>query len=213
MTLNILLAALPVDAQGSSNADTRQALSEEKCSASFNARLAEARAAIASKQAYDKELKKMDWWSEHCRFLSPLEIGIRKLDDPNSFVCDTQKGRPPGLTTKFVLEHGVGLGYEQWQTHSEENLACQSHDPISLWLVVPPEPATEEGDLLSKRKHQLWQMWEISHVMAIRCYGSKGTAALKCKENIDKATALVDSLKKEISKLSNPAPSESSASP
>src|SRR4051812_11912679 len=76
-----------------------------RSTASFPRRLTEARAAIKQRDRYQGELDRaVAWWQAHkCRELSPLEIAIRKLDDPRSFLCDTAK--PAWMTRKFNDAH------------------------------------------------------------------------------------------------------------
>lgn len=113
------------------------------CAASFPERLADAKRAVVQHDKLAAEhakkngkkdaatAQKMAWFDAHCRFLSPLEIAIRKLDDPNAFVCDTAKGRPKGLTTAFVLQ-AMGddsvPSVSDLQAHYSMNGHCFEHD-------------------------------------------------------------------------------------
>ncbi len=78
----------------------------ERCAATFRDRLASMRETLVGYEQHNREHERLiPWFNEHCRFLTDLEIAIRKLDDENSFVCDTQKGRPKGLTSTAVIDH------------------------------------------------------------------------------------------------------------
>lgn len=78
------------------------------CAATFPARLADAKRAVA---VYEDHLRRykaarpaVEWFEANCHFLSELERAVRKERDLNAFVCRTQKGRPKGLTAELVLE-------------------------------------------------------------------------------------------------------------
>lgn len=172
------LTALAAHAQTLNARDAAAAgRTPEKCAASFRARLAETRAAIKAQAQYMKEYNRaMPWFNEHCRVLSPLEIAIRKLDDPNSFVCDTSKGRPAGLTTRFVIEHASPMTISGFQEHSADSMFCAAlGDPVSLYLEPSPEPDEEQ-----RRSHQLWQSRELLRVSAVGCFEATGARATAC---------------------------------
>lgn len=58
----------------------------EECAESYASRLEDAKRAISDLDAYLLEYAKarpaIEWFEAHCRFLSELEIAVRKLDDP-----------------------------------------------------------------------------------------------------------------------------------
>lgn len=101
----------------------------ETCAESFPVRLADFRSAASQHQRYMAEYNRvMPWFDEHCRWLTELEIAIRKIDDPAAFVCDTQKGRPKGLTTQVALEHNVEVDLVIMVQFSHANTWCAEHD-------------------------------------------------------------------------------------
>lgn len=124
----VLFVAAPAQAQSADAA----------CSASFSERLADARQAITAQRAYMAEYDRvMPWFEAHCRVLEEVEIVARRLDDPMSFVCDTRRGRPAGLTTRFIAEHSLPLDVPTFQRRSPENTQCReadARDRVSLAL-------------------------------------------------------------------------------
>lgn len=103
--------------------------SEQTCADSFPERLADFRAAVPAHQQYMAEYNRaMPWFHEHCRWLTDLEIAIRKIDDAAAFVCDTQKGRPAGLTSEFALDHNAPAGLSIFIDHSASNRVCAEFD-------------------------------------------------------------------------------------
>jgi len=137
----------------------------------------------------------MPWYLEHCRALSPLEIAIRKIDDPWAFVCEKAPGRPAGLTPKFVREHNDPPGVvADFQTQAEESQACAKVDPVSLDLRSPTEPDEDEG----KRVHQLWQLRGLARKFEVLCYDAKGAKAATCAKERDDTAKLEAALVAEI---------------
>ena len=122
-------AATPPDSPSEANAQT--------CAQSFPERLQDARDAIeraaTEAQEYDKV---MPWWNEHCRWLTDLEIAIRKIDDPNAFVCDTKKGRPKGLTSDFVLDHQQRATAQPKQKFFASSFLCEPFDVAERVSIV-----------------------------------------------------------------------------
>lgn len=107
------------------------------CSASFNERLDDAREAIAENQEYMKVYDRfMPWFKEHCRFLTELEIAVRKLDDSNAFVCDTGKGRPAGMTSQIVADHQFPTTAKLHQEYREASLWCEPFDAAERISLV-----------------------------------------------------------------------------
>lgn len=99
------------------------------CAESYPERIADVRRARAEHAAYMAEHKRLAvWFNEHCRFLSELEIAIRKLDDELSFVCDTQKGRPKGLTGAAVAPYLVPTTIVIHMEWSHSDVVCEPHD-------------------------------------------------------------------------------------
>jgi hypothetical protein len=106
------------------------------CRNTFQERLADAKNAIVAAQRYKTEYERvMPWFNEHCRLLSQTEIVVRRLNDPMSFVCDTNKGRPNGLDPKFLATHGTGPSAPAvFSDRSHDDYLCLKIDPIPLDL-------------------------------------------------------------------------------
>lgn len=102
----------------------------ETCAASFPERLADFRQAIPAFEEYRADYDRvMPWFYEHCRWLTDLEIAIRKIDDAAAFVCDTRKGRPRGLTAEFALDHSYPVNSPVlFVEHREPNDWCSAFD-------------------------------------------------------------------------------------
>lgn len=117
---------------------------QDSCDESFPARLADAKQALvqfeAFHQGYQKAKPALEWFEAHCRFLEELERVVRKADDPNAFVCDTQKGRPKELTAELVLTYSTLPTFGSYQERSGDNYRCEASDKaarISLVLIDP----------------------------------------------------------------------------
>ncbi len=150
----------------------REAAKASECAQSWPARLADAKQAIVAAgraQADKTAATKLAWFDQHCRFLNPLEIAIRKLDDPNSFVCDTQKGRPAGLTSAFVLEH-QGLALGDFQELLADDRICEPFDAAERMSLVMNDSDVDAAS--------------VGQRLAVICYGDdrprcvQGRAAL-----------------------------------
>lgn len=101
----------------------------EECESTYPARLADAKRAIHEHRMYEIEYARaMPWFFEHCRMLSSLERAIRKIDDPAAFVCDTKKGRPRELTTRYVATHSAPLGLAIFMRYAHADDECEAHD-------------------------------------------------------------------------------------
>ncbi|HEX7476324.1 MAG TPA: hypothetical protein VF331_00815 [Polyangiales bacterium] len=115
----------------------------DQCRASFPDRLADARQALAAfdaaQQAYKAAANAAEWFGVHCRFLSELEIAIRKLDDPNSFVCDTRVGRPKRLTAEIVSDGQAEPVLRAYQDRANDDDACAALDAAERMSLVEPE--------------------------------------------------------------------------
>jgi hypothetical protein len=94
----------------------------------------------------------MAWFEAHCRFLTEIEIVVRKLDDLNSFVCDTTKGRPKGLTTQFVMENASPPTLDEMQDRDlrHEDYKCLEADTAARRPLALPATLTviEKQELL-----------------------------------------------------------------
>lgn len=153
----------------------------ETCVASFPARISETRAAVTTQRAYMKEYSKaMPWFDAHCRLLSELEIAIRKLNDPASFVCDTAKGRPPALTPKFVREHANPASISDFQPSLEMNRMCAADDPVVLVDLDAPTPPTIDPSDSEETKNQIVAAFKkassdwLARLTATACFGKPG---------------------------------------
>lgn len=121
-----LFATLPAHASPAPQSE----LAELTCAESYPERLADAQQAITAHARYQAEWQRaMPWFDQHCRFLTELERAIRKLDDPAAFVCDAKaSGRPPVLTSSFVLEHSQPTDVVTWQEYAHLDDVCAGAD-------------------------------------------------------------------------------------
>lgn len=126
----------------------------ETCAATFPERLADFRQGIVQHQQYMTVHDRiMPWWTEHCRWLTDREIAIRQIDDPNAFVCDTQKGRPKGLTSEMVLDYQSPQDAAIFIDYSDEDRWCEAFDVaagrVSLRLGQWESPAEQARIILT----------------------------------------------------------------
>jgi hypothetical protein len=128
---------------------TREGAQASECAQSFPARLADARQAIVAASKATDEWKrigaaaKWEWFGEHCRFLSELENAIRKNDDPNAFVCDTTKGRPKGLTSKFLMTYPQDPpAVTDYEERAADDQTCAEYDTAERVALVFASPAS-----------------------------------------------------------------------
>jgi hypothetical protein len=122
------------------------ARAQDSCAASFPARLADAKLALVAWadaiEAFDAARPRVEWFEAHCRFLSPLERAVRKLDDANAFVCDARK--PAGLTADLVIRYSVAPSVGVYQAEHGENHRCQVADRAARIGLVFVEPSLLE---------------------------------------------------------------------
>lgn len=126
------------------------------CAESFPERLEDAQQAVVRQQkeaaVYDRV---MPWFNEHCRWLTDLEIAIRKIDDANAFVCDTSKGRPKGLTADLVLDHQARETTQAFQHFFNESLWCEAFDmaerSVTLVMRETYEPSVHTDKEVGRR--------------------------------------------------------------
>lgn len=124
----------------------------ESCAATYFERAEEARKAFAQWDAIEKDCathaKAIEFFGAHCRFLSELEVAVRKLDDPNAFVCDTKKGRPKDLTTAVIARCQTRDSPSAYQERFHgDNYQCMAEDEqkrVGLVLLADMNP----GELL-----------------------------------------------------------------
>jgi hypothetical protein len=93
----------------------------------------------------------MPWFNAHCRVLEEIEIVARHLDDPWSFVCDTERGRPRELTPRFVEQHQALADVHVFETHAAENDRCRAFDAterVALSLRGDEPRAIEELEVM-----------------------------------------------------------------
>jgi hypothetical protein len=152
---------------------------EAQCAASFPKRLADAKQAIVQHgdfmAGYKAARPALEWFEAHCRFLSELELAVRKLDDPNAFVCDPKaKGRPKGLTSELVLQYSTLPSVGVWQEHHGENHRCLETDRASRVALVI---SAEEG--LAGRAQR----------MEVICYGDDRPSCKELRTSLEAARA------------------------
>lgn len=142
------------------------------CGLSYNERLADARSAIQRSWEYDSEVAAyrpaLDWFEQHCRFLEWEEIVVRKLDDPDSFVCDTNKGRPKGLNAEqiqYFQHNGRELTVSVLVKWGHSNLLCREHDekagrPSLVFAPLPQDASRDarRSALIAKIDVMCWQV-------------------------------------------------------
>lgn len=163
----VALVAAPAVAQSPAAAE---------CAATFPARLVDAKQAVTAfegnMQRYQKAKPALEWFEAHCHFLSELELAVRKLDDPNAFVCDPKaKGRPKGLTAELDLEFSVepNVGAFQADQHHDLNNRCSELDQaVRIGLVFGS--GTERD--------------QVAHRLLVVCFGDDRPACAKARETI-----------------------------
>jgi hypothetical protein len=151
---------------------------DAECAASFPERLADAKRAYSEHLRYEARFEKsgaqakLEWFDAHCRFLKPLEIAIRKLDDPNAFVCDPKaKGRPKGLTNYLELAELQPPPFTELQGFRSENYACDESD--KKYRI---------GVILDEERSQL-------ELLEFLCYEDTRPSCVTANETIAKARA------------------------
>jgi hypothetical protein len=165
------LVVAPVLAQGPAS----------ECAASFPARLADAKEAVASFETFQRRYAEarpaLEWFEAHCRFLEELERVVRKADDPNAFVCDPKaKGRPKNLSAELVLKFSVepNVGSFQADQHHDLNNRCVERDRSErIGLVFGAGTKLEQ----------------VAHRLLVVCYGDDGPSCVKARESLAAAKA------------------------
>jgi len=149
-----------------------------QCAASFSVRLVEAQQAIVAQEAYMRAYERvMPWYRANCGLLPEIDRIVHNVTEKYAFVCDSRvRGRPAELTIKFLSEHQTALAVSAFQAHAAENVACVPHDPVSLDLSEPAEPAPEANP----RQRQVFQLQSTLRHLAITCHGSQGAKAARC---------------------------------
>lgn len=128
------------------------ALAQDECAETFPARLVDAQHAVIERDAwlaeYEKAKPAVEWFEAHCRFLDELEIVVRKLDDPLSFVCDKKaKGRPKGLTAELVLTYSTVPTVSSYQKQFGPDNTCAESDRATRLGLVNLDDLTVTGKL------------------------------------------------------------------
>lgn len=146
----------------------------DACALSFPERLADAKRALAQSQdetaAYERSGARAaaEWFGAHCRFLEPLELAIRKLDDPNAFVCDPKaKGRPKRMTYEMVVS--APSAASQLQNFRTENRQCEQSDRAARIALVGLD---ELGPLQQ---------------LELLCYADDRASCVKAREVLERA--------------------------
>jgi len=171
--------ALAATAQGARAAEPPSP--QAACAASFSARLADARKALQLQAAFARDTARvMPWFEAHCRLLSPLEIALRKLDDPNSFVCEPAAGRPSGMTPRFVLEHSYEHNASEFQMRVAPE--CAPYDPVALDLRgLPPAVDATRAEKLRG----------LAATVGVQCYQKSTPACVKARKTLAELQQLV----------------------
>lgn len=155
-------------------------LAQDTCAETYPARLADAKQAVARFETYQRRYAEarpaLEWFQAHCRFLDELERVVRKLDDPNAFVCEQAKGRPKNLSAQLVIEFSVDpdVGSFQADQHHDLNNRCSERD------------AAERIGLVFGAGSELDQ---VRHRLLVVCYGDDRPACVKAREAIGAARA------------------------
>jgi hypothetical protein len=113
------------------------------CEETFPARMADAKQAVVHYEThmrlYAEAKPALQWFEAHCRFLDELERVVRKLDDPNAFVCDPKaKGRPKNLTSELVLQFSTLPTVGSYQERSGDNYRCEAEDTAKRIALIDP---------------------------------------------------------------------------
>jgi len=160
----LVLSIVPVVAQA------------DECSETFPARVADAKQAIVRFEAFSKDYEQarpaLEWFEAHCRFLGELERVVRKLDDPNAFVCNPKaKGRPKSLTAELVMTYSVAPDVGSFQSdafHDLNNRCLELDQAARVGLVFG---AISEKERLAQR-------------LEVACYGDDRPECVKALEAI-----------------------------
>ncbi|HKO90620.1 MAG TPA: hypothetical protein VJU61_05685 [Polyangiaceae bacterium] len=153
------IAALLVTAQASADdaglaAECARSFDDRAKSAQrdYRAWLQERAEARAEQKAFEKAggPKLVEFFDNHCRFLSDLERAIRKIDEPNAIVCN--KPKPKGLTLDIVAYGSVE--YSEPRLHiagDAANRRCQASDTAERFsLVFNPDGQDAESLIASQ---------------------------------------------------------------
>lgn len=156
------------------------------CAESFAERLQDARDAVIAKQEYDKVYYRIrPWFEAHCRWLTDLEIAIRKIDESPSFVCDTKKGRPKGLTAEVAVEHQDWLNIATFQKHARSDDVCAPYDKVErVSLVLRTSYVEEERERPEAKRDDLARLvavmcWQVESEQCSKAWAGLAAAGVK----------------------------------
>lgn len=149
---------------------------EQECAESFPARLADAKTGLALYNTYMRDFEKarpaIAWFEAHCRFLTDLEVAIRKIDDANAFVCDpSARGKPKGLTSALVLSYSTEPTTMTFQTRQGDNHVCAAADERAGRISLAFGPLTR------------------MQIVELLCYQDERASCVKARETIAKLKA------------------------
>ena len=159
-----LLVAAQANADGAELAPPSEAAKQAaECARTFDARARSARRDYgawlqesADARAMQQEFAKANgpklvaFFEAHCRFLNGLETAVRKLDDPNTIVCDAPK--PKGLTMRILELGQADLSVSALHlADSRENEACQVSDAAERFSLVFDPDGQDAEALIAKQ--------------------------------------------------------------
>src|SRR5258706_12845173 len=97
---------------------------QDRCASTFRFRLKDARQAIEAHLKFREAGKRaLAWWAEHCHALDDQEE-TKGAAAPAPFACDTQRGRPPGLTVAKIREYMSDRDIAFFQRRLKEDQQC-----------------------------------------------------------------------------------------
>lgn len=185
---------------------TPRDMTPERCASSFRARLTDARAAITAHQKFREAGRRaLAWWGEHCHPVSESEDEANRQDDATSFACDTQRGRPPGLTPAKIREYMSDRDIASFQKRAQESQACVSLDPISLDVsgldtdvmlsdqqeAAPDEPRADSVKALRTRYHV------YARIVEVRCFQETSRACEESERQLDELRKKLETMEAE----------------
>lgn len=177
-------------------------LTPERCASSFRARLTDARAAITAHQKFREAGRHaLAWWSEHCHPVSESEDGANRQDDA-SFACDTQRGRPPGLTPTKVREYMSDRDIASFQKRLQENQSCLPSDPVSLDLtgldtdvLASDHRDAARDELTSDVLKELRTRYHVyARIVEVRCFQQTSAACEESERQVDELRKKLDAM-------------------
>lgn len=171
----------------------------ERCGATFRARLRDSQQAVKAHLKFREAGKRaISWWGQHCR---PANEDDAPTPDPTSFVCDTQKGRPPGLTPAKLREYMSDTDIAFFQKRLKENQACAPSDPISLdmtgldteVLITSLDGVQESPSKVNPRT--FYQTY--ARIIEVRCHDDASKACVDSQQSVEDLRKKVEALEAE----------------